>query len=215
MMTTDELYQLLYHHMGPQGWWPADNDIEMMIGAILVQNTNWNNVVRSLDNIKKATAFKHEALAKLSADEVETLIRPSGYHKSKAKAIATVLAWLGLHDFNYDMISEKFGPDLRAELLKLHGIGPETADVLLVYLFGRIEFIPDSYTRRLYRNLGYSNTENYNKFKKEIALPDHFTNEDAKEFHGLLDEFGKTYLSSRKESSHHFLSPYFVPIQSK
>ncbi len=209
-LETKELYDILLHNMGPQGWWPSNNEIEMMIGALLVQNTNWNNVVRSLDNIRQLTAFDHQRLAALTSSEVEELIRPSGYYKSKAKAISTLLNWLAEYDFDYHQLSQHFGEELRNELLKLHGIGPETADVLLVYLFHRVEFIPDSYTRRLYAKLGYSHTENYNRFKKEITLPSDFTTEDAKEFHGLLDEFGKKYLSGKPKETEHFLSAYFI-----
>ncbi|UTH14109.1 endonuclease III domain-containing protein [Macrococcus equipercicus] len=210
MLETTELYQLLYHHMGPQGWWPAESEIEMMLGAILVQNTNWNNVVKSLANIRQMTAFDRYKLAALTTDEIAVLIRPSGYYKNKSKAVKTLLDWLALYDFNYRQLSDDYGTDLRNELLKLHGIGPETADVLLVYLFHRVEFIPDSYTRRLYARLGYSNTDNYNKFKQEVILPADFTSEDAKEFHGLLDEFGKKYLSGRPKEREHFLTEYFI-----
>ncbi|KAA1037600.1 endonuclease III domain-containing protein [Macrococcus equipercicus] len=210
MLETTELYQLLYHHMGPQGWWPAESEIEMMLGAILVQNTNWNNVVKSLANIRQMTAFDRYKLAALTTDEIAELIRPSGYYKNKSKAVKTLLDWLALYDFNYRQLSDDYGTDLRNELLKLHGIGPETADVLLVYLFHRVEFIPDSYTRRLYARLGYSNTDSYNKFKQEVVLPADFTSEDAKEFHGLLDEFGKKYLSSRSKEREHFLTEYFI-----
>lgn len=195
MLTTDELYSLLLEQLGPQGWWPAESELEMMIGAILVQNTNWNNVEKSLLNINRATNFQPEQLLKLTVGEFEALIRPSGFHKSKAKAVMTLIQWMHYDDFDYQAISRHHGKELRNELLKLHGIGPETADVLLVYLFDRIEFIPDSYTRRLYKRLGYPNTDNYNLFKKEVTLPDDFTNSDAKEFHALLDEFGKRYLS--------------------
>lgn len=208
MLTARVLFDLLYKEMGPQGWWPADSEIEILIGAILVQNTNWRNVEKSLENISRETDFKAECLTALSSTELEALIRPSGFHKNKAKAIHGILVWLAAFDYDYSMIDCHFGESLRKELLKLHGVGPETADVLLVYLFNRVEFIPDSYTRRLYKRLGFNHTDSYNHFKHEVSIDD-FTNEEAKEFHGLLDEFGKRYLTGKNTNDNHFLTDYF------
>ncbi|ULG72314.1 endonuclease III domain-containing protein [Macrococcus brunensis] len=208
MMTSRELYELMFQEMGPQGWWPADDEIEMMIGAILVQNTSWTNVEKSLIRLKNATQFNPEQLAVLTPEELQELIRPSGYFKNKSKALIGLFEWLKQFNYDYDSINEHFGASLRSELLKLHGVGPETADVLLVYLFGRVEFIPDSYTRRLYKQLGYANTDSYNAFKKEVRIDD-FTNNEAKEFHGLLDEFGKKYLSTKVTDHDHFLKSFF------
>ncbi|TDL98051.1 endonuclease III domain-containing protein [Macrococcus brunensis] len=208
MMTSRELYELMFQEMGPQGWWPADDEIEMMIGAILVQNTSWTNVEKSLIRLKNATQFNPEQLAALTPEELQELIRPSGYFKNKSKALIGLFEWLKQFNYDYDSINEHFGASLRSELLKLHGVGPETADVLLVYLFGRVEFIPDSYTRRLYKQLGYANTDSYNAFKKEVRIDD-FTNNEAKEFHGLLDEFGKKYLSTKVTDHDHFLKSFF------
>ena len=81
---------------------------------------------------------------------------------------------------------------------------------MLVYIFERVEFIPDHYTRRLYRKLGYANTENYDKLKGHVELPSNFTNQDANEFHALLDNFGKNYFNSSVEQRYHFLDPYFT-----
>jgi len=208
MMTSRELYELMFQEMGPQGWWPADDEVEMMIGAILVQNTSWTNVEKSLLRLKDATQFNPEQLTALTPEEMQELIRPSGYFKNKSKALMGLFEWLKQFNYDYNIINNHFGASLRSELLKLHGIGPETADVLLVYLFGRVEFIPDSYTRRLYKQLGYANTDSYNAFKKEVRIDD-FTNEEAKEFHGLLDEFGKKYLSTKVTDRNHFLKSFF------
>ena len=102
--------------------------------------------------------------------------------------------WLNQHHFDYQSIAQHYGENLRKELLKIRGIGSETADVLLVYIFNGVEFIPDSYTRRIYAKLGYAETETYDKFKKVIQLPSNFTNQDANEFHALLDNFGITLM---------------------
>ncbi|HDL0561701.1 endonuclease III domain-containing protein [Staphylococcus aureus] len=209
MLGTDELYKLLYRHMGPQNWWPADNDIEMMLGAILVQNTRWRNAEIVLNQIKEHTYFNPNHILELPIETLQSLIRPSGFYKSKSLTIKTLLTWLARHHFNYQEINERYKAELRKELLSLKGIGSETADVLLVYIFGRIEFIPDSYTRKIYDKLGYENTKSYDQLKKVVTLPNHFTNQDANEFHALLDVFGKHYFRDKDIKNYDFLEPYF------
>ncbi|HCZ0053847.1 TPA: endonuclease III domain-containing protein [Staphylococcus aureus] len=209
MLVTDELYKLLYRHMGPQNWWPADNDIEMMLGAILVQNTRWRNAEIALNQIKEHTHFNPNHILELPIETLQSLIHSSGFYKSKSLTIKTLLTWLARHHFNYQEINERYKAELRKELLSLKGIGSETADVLLVYIFGRIEFIPDSYTRKIYDKLGYENTNSYDQFKKVVTLPNHFTNPDANEFHALLDVFGKHYFRDKDIKNYDFLEPYF------
>ena len=142
MMTTEQLYKALLKHMGPQGWWPADTREEMILGAILVQNTNWNNAALSLRRLKEATHFEPQNILNLPIEELKILIRSSGFYNNKSKAISTLFNWLNQYQFDYCKINEVYGEHLRNELLKLHGIGSETADVLLVYIFERVEFIP-------------------------------------------------------------------------
>ncbi|HFU7190639.1 TPA: endonuclease III domain-containing protein [Staphylococcus aureus] len=209
MLGTDELYKLLYRQMGPQNWWPADNDIEMMLGAILVQNTRWRNAEIALNQIKEHTHFNPNHILELPIETLQSLIHSSGFYKSKSLTIKTLLTWLARHHFNYQEINERYKAELRKELLSLKGIGSETADVLLVYIFGRIEFIPDSYTRKIYDKLGYENTNSYDQFKKVVTLPNHFTNPDANEFHALLDVFGKHYFRDKDIKNYDFLEPYF------
>ncbi|MCE3020785.1 endonuclease III domain-containing protein [Staphylococcus pasteuri] len=209
MLHTQELYDILYQNMGPQHWWPAASEIEMMLGAILVQNTNWKNADLALTSLKHETNFNPQHILDIPLEDLQQIIKSSGFYKNKGKAIHALLSWLNDYQFNYEAIVSKFGDDLRKELLKIRGIGSETADVLIVYIFGGIEFIPDSYTRRLYAKLGYSNTDSYDKFKKEIQLPSTFTNQDANEFHALLDNFGKNYFNIKNGTHYTFLDPYF------
>ncbi|MBO0928324.1 endonuclease III domain-containing protein [Staphylococcus sp. 30400_3112M30941] len=209
MLGTDELYKILYEHLGPQFWWPADNDIEMMLGAILVQNTKWRNAEIALNQIKEHTHFNPNHILELPIDTLQSLIHSSGFYKSKSLTIKTLLTWLARHHFNYQEINEWYKSKLRNELLSLKGIGSETADVLLVYIFGRIEFIPDSYARKIYDKLGYENTKSYDQFKKVVTLPSHFTNQDANEFHALLDVFGKHYFRDKDIKNFDFLEAYF------
>ncbi|EVW89257.1 endonuclease III [Staphylococcus aureus T62848] len=180
-----------------------------MLGAILVQNTRWRNAEIALNQIKEHTHFNPNHILELPIETLQSLIHSSGFYKSKTLTIKTLLTWLARHHFNYQEINERYKGGLRKELLSLKGIGSETADVLLVYIFGRIEFIPDSYTRKIYDKLGYENTKNYDQLKKVVTLPNHFTNQDANEFHALLDVFGKHYFRDKDIKNYDFLEPYF------
>ncbi|MGX0036442.1 endonuclease III related protein [Staphylococcus auricularis] len=209
MLSTEALYQTLKQHMGPQGWWPASTKIEVILGAILVQNTNWRNAELALNALKDETDLDPDAICKLDEAQLQQLVRSSGFYKNKAKSIHTVLTWLQSYRYDYKAISEAYGESLRNALLQLRGVGDETADVLLVYIFDRVEFIPDSYTRRIFAKLGYPDTESYKKFKKYITLPEDFTAQDANEFHALLDNFGKNYFNGNDTERYTFLDPYF------
>lgn len=210
MLTPNQLYQIMYRNMGPQHWWPASSHIEIMLGAILVQNTRWNNAAMALQRLQDQTDFKPQNILALTERELQILIHSSGFYKSKASTIINLLTWLAEHNYNYDNINKLYGEQLRQQLLTIKGIGSETADVLLVYIFDRIEFIPDNYTRKIFYKLGYSNTTNYDKLKKEIVLPQYFNNQDANEFHALLDHFGKSYFNNKDLDDFDFLDVYFV-----
>ncbi|MFC6170427.1 endonuclease III domain-containing protein [Loigolactobacillus jiayinensis] len=194
-LTMRQLYQTMYQQMGPQGWWPADSKWEIILGAILVQNTNWRNVVPALNQLKVATNLEPARLHALSTTELEPLIHSSGFYHNKSKAISAVFTWLA--QFNYDLtaIKQARNHQLRHDLLSLRGIGAETADVLLVYIFDVPTFVADNYARRLFTHLGLSST-NYQQLYRQVSLTPDFTAADAQEFHGLIDEFGKVYLQT-------------------
>lgn len=208
-LTIQKLYDELYDNLGPQGWWPAEDKIEIIIGAILVQNTNWRNVELSLAQLREATQFDPEQILNLSEAALQTLIRPSGFYKNKGRAIISVLKWLQQHEYDFKAIDKMYTTELRNELLKIRGIGFETADVLLVYVFERVVFIADTYTRRLFTALGVPNKDYMDLYNK-VTLPEDFTALHAQEFHGLLDEFGKRYMTSKGVKGQTFLDEYFV-----
>lgn len=211
-LTLYELYEKMYAEMGPQGWWPADSKIEIIVGAILVQNTNWNNVRRSLANIKKDTSFNPNKIVELDPDELIELIRPSGFYKNKSKAILDVFQWLSAHEYDFEQIKQHYGASLRKELLKLHGVGDETADVLLLYVFDVSVFIADNYARKLFAALGQPLFKNYRELKKRIKNFEQFTLVEAQEFHGLIDEFGKIYLRKKHDFQSSFLADYSLTL---
>lgn len=193
--------------MGPSGWWPADDKRDIIIGAILVQNTAWQNADVGLNNLKHRTELNPEAVLSLSQTELIDLIRASGFYRNKAKAIHSVFQWFDARNWDYAAVAASTPQtELRKQLLALPGVGQETADVYLVYIFDLPTFIADSYTRRLFKHLGYQRTDTYQHLKQQVTLPDNFTYEMAQDFHGQLDEFGKQYLQRDDTFENSFLA---------
>jgi len=143
-------YTALLSRYGPQNWWPARSRFEVIVGAYLTQNTNWSNVEKALINLRRAHALSISAMRDLPLDELETLVRPSGYFRQKARNLKMFIAFL---DRQYSgsltrMFAEPTAK-LRAELLELNGVGPETADSILLYAGNHPVFVVDAYTRRV------------------------------------------------------------------
>ncbi len=149
-MTLQTIYKKLFAHFGPQHWWPGDTRFEIIVGAILTQNTNWGNVARAIDNLKKARVLTPAKLNALSVLRLAGLIRPSGYFNIKAQRLHDYLAWLCSRIPGNDVRALRHTPlpELRRELLQVRGIGPETADSILLYALGKPAFVVDAYTRR-------------------------------------------------------------------
>jgi endonuclease-3 related protein len=143
-------YTALLARYGPQNWWPAHSRFEVIIGAYLTQNTNWSNVEKALFNLRRARKLTVTGIRKMPIDELETLVRSSGYFRQKARNLKTFIAFL---DRQYSgSLSRMFAAPtakLRAELLDLNGVGPETADSILLYAGNHPVFVVDAYTRRV------------------------------------------------------------------
>ncbi len=195
----------MFDQMGPQGWWPGESKFEIAIGAVLVQNTNWKNVEYSLDNLRRTTQLQPEKIHALTIEEIQTLIRPSGFFKNKSRCITALFEWLAQAHFDWKILSLQSTAKLRAQLLKLPGIGPETADSILLYCLDKPVFIADSYTRRIFNHLGSAQFSNYAELKTIAEQELNLTLSEFQEFHGLLDDFGKTNLKNWSSS---FLAPY-------
>jgi len=142
------LYDRLYAAYGPQYWWPADTPFEVVVGAVLTQNTAWKNVVKAIANLKQSNLLELELIHRLQQDQLADLIRPSGYFNIKAKRLKNVCAWLA-DAGGMEALSGRPTHSLRAGLLGVNGIGPETADDMLLYAWNRPVFVIDTYTRRL------------------------------------------------------------------
>ncbi|HET8945253.1 MAG TPA: hypothetical protein VFO59_10770 [Dehalococcoidia bacterium] len=150
-----EVYERLLGAYGPQGWWPGETAFEVIVGAILTQSAAWANVEKALANLKAAGALSPEGLHGLGEEEIARLVRPSGYFNAKARKLTAFV----------EMLHSRFGGDLerllalpmdglRALLLRTHGIGPETADSIVLYAAGQPSFVIDAYTRRMFSRIG-------------------------------------------------------------
>jgi endonuclease-3 related protein len=150
------IYGRLYEAYGPQHWWPAQTPFEVMVGAILTQNTAWANVERAILNLKQADCLDAESISSLKQEQLAELIRPAGYFNIKAKRLMNFITWYVEYGGQ-----KKLGTfdtlKLRNMLLNVNGIGPETADDILLYAFERPVFVIDAYTRRLFARLGLIN----------------------------------------------------------
>lgn len=205
-LTLYQLYQRMLKEMGPTGWWPAESKNEIICEAILIQNTNATNAERATANLRQQTNFDGLALLSLSETELETLIRPAGFYKNKGKAIRGFFSWYQQFSFQPDAVVRQSGTKLRKELLKLRGIGNETADVLLTYVFDQPTFISDKYARTLFTHLGITGLTKYEDLAKRCQLDTQFSITDAQEFHGLIDEFGKKYFRRTDHFAESFLN---------
>jgi len=143
------IYTKLQQQYGPQSWWPADSNFEVMVGAILTQNTSWTNVEKALTNLKNEDCLSCEAILKLNPDNLATLIKASGYFNVKAKRLKNYCHWYA----EQKNLNARATEDLRADLLSINGVGPETADDILLYAFHRPVFVIDAYTRRIFSRL--------------------------------------------------------------
>ena len=156
MQQPTDIYSRLMVAFGPQGWWPADTPFEVIVGAVLTQNTNWRNVEKAIANLKSAGVLTPSTLWQLSATELAELIRPSGYFRIKAQRLRNVVEYLmQRHSGSTDTMFSMDSNQLRRELLAINGIGPETADSILLYAGNQPHFVVDTYTQRVVQRHGW------------------------------------------------------------
>ena len=145
------IYRTLLRIWGPQHWWPADSPFEVLIGAILVQNTAWSNAARALERLREAGVLSVEGIRRTPLPEIELLVRSSGYFRQKAARIKAFVEWLDeRYEGSLKRMLELPAAELREELLGLKGIGRETADTVLLYAAQQEIFVVDAYTRRVF-----------------------------------------------------------------
>lgn len=194
------IYQKLYSHFGPQHWWPANTRFEVMVGAILTQNTSWSNVEKAIDNLKEHHLLNPDRLYRLSHQRLASLIRPAGYYNIKAKRLKHLLIFLfNSYQGNLKKMSVENLQELRQKLLSVNGIGQETADSILLYCLNKPIFVIDAYTKRiLTRHRLVKGDASYNAvqnlfmqhLKPEVKL--------FNEYHALLVRLGKEFCLKKK-----------------
>ncbi len=191
----------MYSNFGRQYWWPADSVFEVMVGAILTQNTNWANVKKAINNLKKHKALSVEKLRKMPAQRLAALIRPAGYFNIKALRLKNLINFLfERYAADIKKMRRIDTPFLRQELLSVNGIGPETADSILLYAFNKPVFVVDAYTKRILSRHGIvkDSAEYYQVqglFMKNLKSDVKLFNE----YHALLVRLGKDYCLKTKQ----------------
>ena len=192
-MTFLSVYQNLFKHYGPQHWWPADSAFEVIVGAVLTQNTAWSNVEKALDSLKQVKVLSANKILALSPMDLAKLIRSAGYFNVKAKRLQNFCHWF-LQQGGMKKLQRWDDKSLRNGLLSVNGIGPETADDIMLYAFHRPVFVIDAYTRRIFSRLGLiKGEESYESLRRlfETALSKKIKQRDEQvsvynEYHALI-----------------------------
>ena len=198
--TLSEIYRRLLDAFGHQGWWPGESPLEVMVGAVLTQNTNWQNVERAIENLRRADVLEPHALREVPVEELEELIRPAGYFRVKARRLHSLLEFLVERlDGSLEAMFRTELPALREQLLSVHGIGPETADSILLYAGGLPSFVVDAYTHRVLARHGWIDFDaDYHEIQDHFQgnLPDDVAMYN--EYHALLVHLGRHYCRKSK-----------------
>lgn len=194
------LYKKLYISFGRQHWWPAESPFEVMVGAILTQNTSWRNVEKAIANLKQAKVLSPQRLHSLSGKRLARLIRPAGFFNLKTKRLKEFLKfYLNAYSGEIQRMREQRANLLRHQLLLVKGIGKETADSILLYSVNKPVFVVDAYTKRILlrhglinNDYGYDQIQNLfmQNLKNEVKL--------FNEYHALLVKLGKDFCLKRK-----------------
>lgn len=195
---SQQVFELLFSAYGPQGWWPAESPFEVMIGAVLVQNTNWSNVRKAIDSLNAAGVLSPQGILSLPAESLEELIRPAGYFRIKAKRLRSLIAFfIDAYAADIDQMRSVDMDKLRKQLLGVHGIGPETADSILLYAVEKPALVVDAYAQRVYtRHNWVPHNSSYDQLQSHIASEFPANAASYNEFHALLVEVGKRHCRS-------------------
>jgi endonuclease-3 related protein len=188
-------YSALRGRFGPQQWWPARTRLEVILGAILTQNTAWHNATLALRNLRQAGLLSWQGLRRAGLPSLEARVRPAGFYRQKARTIRDFVDWLSRHHAGslYRLFSLP-AEELRGQLLSLRGLGPETVDAILLYAAERPLFVADAYTRRVLARHGLvSAAADYHKTQEFLHA--HLPRDASlfNEFHALLVEVGKKH----------------------
>lgn len=190
-----EIYKALFDHFGPRGWWPGDTKWEIVVGAILTQAVAWKNVERAIANLKEANLLGLEEIYEAEEEDLARFIKPALYHRQKAKKLKALAKYIkDRYRGNLDLMLKEELYKIRRELLDLWGIGPETADSILLYAAEKPIFVVDAYTIRIFSRLGIVEEKiSYEEMQyliQKALLPDVKL---YNEYHALLVALGSNY----------------------
>ena len=188
------IYESLYKTFGPQHWWPAKTRFEIIVGAILTQQTTWKNVEKAIKNLRGNHLLTIKSLANAPLKKIEELVQPAGYYHQKSKRLKEISTYfLRKYQGNLNKLFKKNTKSLREELLTLPGIGEETADSILLYAGEKRIFVVDAYTRRILQRLGLLSSNDYDRIRMffEDNLPKEI--KIYQELHALLVKLGKEF----------------------
>ncbi|TAL34516.1 MAG: hypothetical protein EPN93_12070 [Spirochaetes bacterium] len=198
MLTVNRVYDLLLREYGPQHWWPGRTDFEVAIGAILTQSVSWKNVESAIRTLRGERLLHPRRLHALGARELAPLIRPTGYFNQKAKKLLNFLDWFRGYGYSFAKAAGADTAILREELLAVNGIGPETADSILLYAMGRKVFVVDAYTRRVFTRLGILlGSESYDAIQRMFHARFRGGVPEYNEYHALIVNHGKEVCRKR------------------
>lgn len=191
----NEMFNLLYNHFGPQGWWPGETTLEVIVGTVLTQNTNWKNAAKAIENLKNRGLLSINALYSLKETDLAQEIQSAGYFNIKAKRLKNLINYImDRYQGELSLFFEEDTQNLRESLLSIKGIGPETADSILLYAGNRPVFVIDAYTFRILLRHSMCDEQAAYYELQEIFMDN--LPEDTKlfnEFHALIVQTGKEY----------------------
>lgn len=194
------IYKKLYKAFGRQYWWPAKTKLEVIIGAMLTQNTSWSNVEKAISSLRGNNFLSFKKLYNAQHNEIAKLIKPAGYFNIKAKRLKNLLEFMQKnYKGNLNRMNQVKACKLREELLAVNGVGPETADSILLYALEMPVFVVDAYTRRIFsrlkmlpRQASYEDTQKL--FTDNLSKNERLFNE----YHALIVKLGKDYCRKNK-----------------
>ncbi len=194
------IYDRMFSALGPQHWWPGRTRFEIAVGAILTQNTAWINVEKAIANLRKADLLTAAAMSASSLAGLAEAIRPSGYYNQKAKKLRCFLRYfMDRHSGDFRKLQRQDPRRLREELLQVHGIGPETADSIILYALAKPVFVIDAYTRRIFsRHRLCPEKASYDELQQLFHRHLPHDTRLFNEYHALIVNIGKDYCRKSK-----------------
>jgi endonuclease-3 related protein len=214
--TLADIYTALLDHFGPQHWWPGETPFEVLVGAVLTQNTSWTNVSRAIHNLRDENLLSLAALAGLPEETLAEKIRPAGYYNLKARRLKNLLACIAGDEASAGDLDRFFAQEtltLREKLLAVKGIGPETADAILLYAAHKPIFVVDAYTYRMLTRHGLISAETDYAEMQELFM-DTLPADAAlyNEYHALIVRLGKEYCKKSRPRCPQCPLRHFEPL---